>query len=648
MMMTVRQMDAARRMLAAVTATLEERADELSALDAALGDGDHGVSLIVGFRNVTAALQDWDAPNAGAVVERVGAVLLGSVGGAMGPLYGTAFMQAGKAAVGRTTLDGPIVATMLEAAREGVATRGKARPGDKTMLDALAPAAAAGRAAAAGGADAVGVLRAASAAAERGAAATREMIARKGRASRLGERSRGHQDAGATSTALLLGATFAAFVALHADSLDQPARTDGRRTGGGREGAMEQEQGSKPKTLDPNDIPGRPHPSGILDPYDPTFMENRFKGYSELRDTCPLMHVDRYGGFWLLSRHDDVKQVATDWRTYTSTVVGVTAIPIISHRTEAQLPIELDPPLHGRYRRLMNPAFGDARMAELKPKIVAIAHRLIDAITERGRADLVEDFTIPFSVGTLFEFAGLPHEDTGLWVEWIRRMFNPDDPADSALAGTEQLAYLDALVAARAKEPSDDLISVLLASRVEGHHLTREEVRSFAQLMFTAGFETTSDGMSVTLHYLAQHPDDRRRLIADRGLIPTAVEEFLRYATPIQIFGRNTTKDVEFYGETIPQGDIVAVSYASANYDPAAFPEPDRCVLDRTQNSHFAFGAGPHLCAGAPVARLEMTVLLEEVIPRIPEYRVAPGAEVVWKHRGDRQGLASLPVVVGE
>jgi dihydroxyacetone kinase-like protein len=210
---------AAKRVLTAVATALEQHADELSALDAALGDGDHGISLTVGFRSVLTALDAWDAPDLGALLSRVGMTLISSVGAAMGPLYGTAFMRAGNVVDGRQDIDGPILAAMLEAARDGVIARGKASPGDKTMLDAIAPAAEAARQAVDSGAGVVAVLRAASEAADKGAIATRDMLARKGRASRLGERTLGHQDPGATSAALMLRA---ALLALAPASADEP------------------------------------------------------------------------------------------------------------------------------------------------------------------------------------------------------------------------------------------------------------------------------------------------------------------------------------------------------------------------------------------------------------------------------------------
>jgi dihydroxyacetone kinase-like protein len=194
----------ATRILARLAEAVEEHAGELSALDAALGDGDHGVSLTIGFRAVVQEVAESAPSDIGALLETTGFTLVNAVGGAMGPLYGTAFMRAGKVAGRRREIDGATLAAMIEAGREGIVARGKAATGDKTMLDAIAPAAAAARRAADAGGDAADVLRAASAAADQGARDTRDMLARKGRASKLGERTLGHQDAGAASAALML------------------------------------------------------------------------------------------------------------------------------------------------------------------------------------------------------------------------------------------------------------------------------------------------------------------------------------------------------------------------------------------------------------------------------------------------------------
>lgn len=381
-----------------------------------------------------------------------------------------------------------------------------------------------------------------------------------------------------------------------------------------------------------------------FDIHEPSFVVNPYPDYQRLRNECPVVHGSKYGSYWLLTRYDDVKRAVLDWRTYTSSVVGNTAIPQITRRKsdDPGLPIELDPPLHSRYRALNDPVFSAERIEALRPTIRALAAQLIDGLLERGGGDLVADFSTPLSVGTLAEFTGFPKADSDRWVGWIQRMFNVQDREGGALATQEFIAYIYDLIAERRKQPCGDFISLLIESEVDGHRLSDYEIRSYTMVQFGAGFETTADALSVTLYYLAEHPQARQQLADNPSLIPTAVEEFLRYVTPIQIFGRNATHDVELHGQTMKEGDIVALGFGSANHDPSVFPEPEHCVLDRTPNPHLAFGAGIHLCLGAPVARLEMQITLEEFVRRVPPYRLV--GQPQWKTRGDRRGLAALPV----
>ena len=384
-----------------------------------------------------------------------------------------------------------------------------------------------------------------------------------------------------------------------------------------------------------------------VDIHDPAFAQNPYATYAELRSQCPVMRSLLHGKFWLLSRYEDVKQAALDWKTFTSSVVGVTAIPVITPRSEPQLPIELDPPLHSRYRALMAPVFSPTRVQELRPRIVALAAGLIESVlaTPDGEAvDLIGAYAAPLAIGTLAEFTNLPREDASRWETWIGRMFDVNDRAGGAAAAAEFGAYIDALIARRRAAPADDFVSTLIRAEVDGHRLTDAEIRSFLTVTFGAGFETTQDALGIALHHLAGHPAHRAALRANPALVPSAVEEFLRFASPIQIFGRNAARDVELHGVTVPRGDVVALGFGSANHDPAVFPEPEKIVLDRTPNRHLAFGAGPHFCLGAHVARLELTVTLEEFIRRVPAWRLSPAEPVAWKTRGDRRGLLRLPV----
>jgi cytochrome P450 len=379
-----------------------------------------------------------------------------------------------------------------------------------------------------------------------------------------------------------------------------------------------------------------------FDIHDYEFVKNPYPVYEKMREQCPVLHTTRYDGFWLTTRYEDVKNIALDWKTYTSSVPGRNAIPIINRRTEPLLPIEVDPPKHSRFRALVNPVFSAKRTEELEPKLRAIANELLNTLLRKGSGDLVADYCVPLSVKTLALFTGLPVEDAPLWVAWITRMFNPHDREDSAQASHAVGEYIDALIANRRSHPTDDMISLLFDSEVEGQRLTDKEIHAFCRVVFGAGFETTADALSVMLHYLGHNLAAFEQLRQKPELIATGIEEFLRISTPIQIFGRTSARDHELRGEQIKKGDLVAMGFGAANQDPNVFPEPGRCILNRTPNKHLTFGAGVHLCLGAPVARLEMRVTLETFLEHIARFELGEGA--TWKTRGDRRGFATLPV----
>ena len=395
-----------------------------------------------------------------------------------------------------------------------------------------------------------------------------------------------------------------------------------------------------------------------FDIHDPGFAADPYPTYERLRAECPVAHGSKHGGYWLLTRYADVREAARDWRTYTSSVPGVTSIPVATRRTEPQLPLEVDPPLHSRYRALVNPVFAQPRMERLRPRVEQLASDLVERLLTTLRAgqtaDLVRDYAEPLSIGALAAFTGLPAEDGSRWLEWERRLFDVHNREDGARATEEINAYIEALVADRRTHPCDpesgDFISLLLASEVDGHRLSDSEVRAFCQLQFGAGFETTADAMSLTLQYLAEHPETRAALAKDPALHQPAIEEFLRFTTPIQIFGRNATRDLELHGTRISKGDVIAISYGSANHDPTVFPDPETCLLDRFQgpgaSRHVTFGAGVHLCLGAPLARLQLAITLELFSHRVPP--LAPAGSSTYKPRGDRRGLSALPLRLAE
>jgi len=385
---------------------------------------------------------------------------------------------------------------------------------------------------------------------------------------------------------------------------------------------------------------------------DPAFARDPAPTYERLREHCPVLHSDdyfeEYGGFTLVTRYEDVKGVLQDPATYSSAVPGVTAIPMIIHRDYPLLPVEVDPPEHARYRALISAAFRRSRIEAIRPKMTEILAGLLDDVAGRDSVDLVAELVVPFSTGSLGEFMKLPKGDQARWAAWGRRLFGSViDPADAKRATAEMETYLDGLIAEREAEPRDDFFTLLLESEVDGERLSREEIRSFGILVLAAaGHETSASAMSMALYFLAEHPGTLAELRERPELMPTAVEEMLRYATPVQIFCRNATRDVSLHGEEIAAGSVVATSYGAANLDPTQFPEPDVFRIDRTGNRHLTFGAGPHFCVGAPIARLEMELLLSLVSQRFEAIHIADTDAVVWNPRGDRQGIWMLPATM--
>lgn len=387
-----------------------------------------------------------------------------------------------------------------------------------------------------------------------------------------------------------------------------------------------------------------------FDHHDPEFVAHPHPVLAEIRERHPILHSDRHGGFWLLSRYEDVAQAAIDWQRFTSSVVGTTVIPPSQPRDYPQLPIELDPPKHTLYRSIVNGIFAKSRVEALRADLHAMAGSLLRPIAARGRGDFVSEFATPMSLGTLGMFMGLPIEDQPKWGDWVRRMFEGsiNDLDEQKRAGTEFDDYLDGLIEERKRNRREDFISLLLDTEVEGHRLTDLEIRGFGVVMLMAGHETTAGAMSMTVKFLAEEPDVRRRLFGEPVLIPSAVNEFLRLFPSIQIFCRNAAEGLELYGERISEGEVVALAYAAANRDPREFPDPDSCILDRKPNKHVTFGYGHHMCLGANVARLEMAVILTEVAHMIPKFILDPAAPALWRARGDVRGLLSLPLIVAD
>ena len=390
-----------------------------------------------------------------------------------------------------------------------------------------------------------------------------------------------------------------------------------------------------------------------FDQHDPRFIEDPERVFGPIRDEHPLVHSDLYGGFWVLTRYDDVTAAALDHEAFTSAVPGTTLIPPSQPREYPLLPLELDPPEHSVYRALVNPLFAKPRIDAMRPDLEALATRLLEPIVRNGGGDVMAEFAHPMSLG----LAGAAHGPAGGGRGRAGSTGSSgcsrtpcSTSADQAEAVHEAEAYIDELIAERKRRAARRLPrDADPRRRWTATACPTLEIRQFGMVMLLAGYETTSGAMGMSLLHLAQHPEQRAQLFGDTdGLAHTAVNELLRLVSPVQVFARNAAHDVELHGETIPAGDVVLLAYGAANHDPSAFEDPERCVLDRHPNRHVAFGHGRHLCLGANLARLELTIMIErfaELLARVP--RRSRAHPPTWKPRGDVRALASLHLVAG-
>jgi cholest-4-en-3-one 26-monooxygenase len=291
--------------------------------------------------------------------------------------------------------------------------------------------------------------------------------------------------------------------------------------------------------------------------------------------------------------------------------------------------VNMDPTMHTRYRRLVNKGFTPKMVRDLEQQIVGYADGIIDAVCERGTADFVEEISAELPLLVIAELLGVPQEDRRMVFDWSNRMIGAEDPeyqvegADSGESAMQVYAYAEELATARRLRPKEDLVSVLLNAEVEGEKLNDLELDLFFLLLIVAGNETTRNLMSGAMTAFFNNPDQWELLRQDRSLLPGAVEEMLRYVTPVMHFRRTATGDMELHGQQIQEGDKVVFWHTSANRDEAAFENPDTFDITRSPNNHIAFGGGgPHFCLGANLARMEIMVMFDRLLDRIPDMRL--------------------------
>ncbi len=366
--------------------------------------------------------------------------------------------------------------------------------------------------------------------------------------------------------------------------------------------------------------------------------------YAWLRDNAPVYHDDE-SGLWALTKHEDVVWAEAHPQLLSS------ASGSRPHTPPQPSMIDSDDPVHLRRRRVVNKGFTPRRIADHEAHVREITIGLIDAVLPRGECDLVQDLAAPLPMHMIAELLGIPPEDGKLLQHWSDllisgaddRRYHTDAIAQAAL---DFAVYTDRIIDDRRANPINDLISLLVHARPGEESLTHEELIGESLLLLIGGNETTRNAISGGVEQLIRTPAQRQLLLDDPSLIPSAVEECLRWVSPIINMARTAAEDVTLRGVTIPAGDEVLLMYAAANRDPEVFEDAGAFDVTRSPNNHVSFGFGTHFCLGASLARLEIKVMLEELLQRIPNMQLAdPSAPVPRTPSTFIRGIPSMPVV---
>ncbi len=384
------------------------------------------------------------------------------------------------------------------------------------------------------------------------------------------------------------------------------------------------------------------------DIFDPGYVADPTEVWDGLRGSCPVAHTDRWGGSWLPTRYEDVVAIAHDVERFSSREITVAPRGYSVDSAAAEIkapPISSDPPEHLWARRLILPAFSPKAVAKYEPYTRELCTSLIDGFVALGHADAAVGYSQQIPVRVIAQMLGIDESMSDQFTTWVRGVLELglQDPVLRQKSRDELIGFFAAELADRKAHPSDDLISELLAAEVEGEHVSDVHILGTLGLLLIAGIDTTWSSIGSSLWHLATHPEDRERLVREPELIPTAIEELLRAYSPVTM-ARIVNDDIEVNGACMHAGDRIVLNFPAANRDPDAFPDADSVLIDRAVNRHVAFGVGIHRCAGSNLARMELRVALEEWLTRIPDFRLADGAEVTWAG-GQVRGPRQLPVV---
>jgi cytochrome P450 PksS len=396
-----------------------------------------------------------------------------------------------------------------------------------------------------------------------------------------------------------------------------------------------------------------------IDLADPRFKADPYPLYARLRAEAPLyrttVRIPTRKTAWLISRYDDVAALLKDSRFVKDQAraggpgPGWIAGPL---RPMTRNMLDLDPPDHSRLRALVQKAFTPRLVEQLRVRIVELCEQLLAPSVSAGRIELVSQYALPLPMTIITELLGIPPTDRRRFHTWSSRFVSTSRPRDAVLAvpaAWMMLRYLRRLFAARRAHPADDLVTALVQAEESGDRLSADELVGMVVILLIAGHETTVNLIASGTLALLNHPEQMDRLRGSSGAMGSAVEELLRFCSPLDIATeRYAAHDVEVHGQVIPRGALVLGVLGSANRDSARFERPDELDISRSPNPHLAFGQGTHYCVGAPLARLEAQIALDTLLRRLPQLRLeVPADRLRWRRSVFLRGLEELPLRVG-
>jgi cytochrome P450 len=382
---------------------------------------------------------------------------------------------------------------------------------------------------------------------------------------------------------------------------------------------------------------------------EPEWSADPYPIQDDLRQRCPIAHTERFGGGWLPTRYDDVAAIAADTERFSSR-----SIIMSNFRPPRELapiggtpPISSDPPFHHDARKLLLPAFTKTAVTRQEAATRAFCHSLLDGFEGRDVIDAARDYAQHIPMRVMADMLGFPQEDGPRFAEFVENTLEGINlpPEDRITRMTALFDYLLAQIRDHVDNPRDDLTTFLINAELYGQKLDPSHVAGTVALLLLAGIDTTWSAIGASLWHLASAPADRRRLAAEPGLLPTAMEEFLRAYAPVTM-ARLVREDMRWQGAEMKADDWILLSFPAANRDPAQFDRAGEVVIDREVNRHAAFGLGIHRCVGSHLARMELRVALQAWLERIPEFTLADPAAVRWS-AGQIRGPRSLPLRIG-